>query len=160
MIENLQNPSFSITISAPYARINGARLLNLTDLLRWYYKPWKFINLLICRQKPTSPYPKIVLQSHQVCKITSLNVHWRFISYKIWSPPDSWISQSKWTFCPKNNEICHLGAEKQSPLRKYNSRMVPDNAILKSTSFKIAIYDLKKMIFWWKMYCMKIQKWT
>ena len=63
------------------------------------------------------------------------------------APPKSRRSQSKSTFCQKNNEICHLGAEKHRHLRKYNSHMVPDNAILKSTSFKIAIYDLKKMIF-------------
>ena len=63
------------------------------------------------------------------------------------APPKSRISQSKSTFCLKNNGFCHLGAENYGHLRKYNSHMVPDNAILKSTSFKIAIYDLKKMIF-------------
>ena len=63
------------------------------------------------------------------------------------APPKSRNLQSKPTFRMKCNTMCHLGAEKVSPLKKYSCHLRPWLSFLVSIDFKIDKYYLKKSIF-------------
>ena len=62
------------------------KLLNLTDLLRWYYEPWKFRNLFISRQKSAAPRnswkPRYILPSN----------------ISLMYPPKNTVVEKKWRF--------------------------------------------------------------